>query len=245
LKSATTRLACIAAGLVVSCAGAGPRQEPAATSLVLYEVHRAAGSEPDTLVTSIGESKARVTHQHGIAILDVGANRYVLLDPVTHTEHSMPLDAWERELRGTGARAGANGAMPARELRFEPEGEGGTIAGHACDRYHLFATHTVLPGESEDVEQEIWVTRDIAVSPVTLATYQRIIEDLDWIALDARVVRPAGIALRNQVRRHGTDRAHDEVEETEVVRIETGAIPSHGFDVPAGYRAASDSTKRD
>src|SRR5262249_42541710 len=137
LRSAATMLSCIAAALVVSCAGAGPRPRPAASSLVLYEVHRAAGSEPHTLVTTIGESKPRVPHQRGIAVLDVGANRCVLLDPVTRTEHSMPLDAWERELRSTGARAGANGAsgaMPARELRFEPEGEGGTIAGHACDR---------------------------------------------------------------------------------------------------------------
>ena len=246
LKSAASSRACAFVALVASCHGPAPRPHPIESTLVLHEVHRAAGSDPDTLVTTIGEAKARVEHSHGVAILDLGANRYVLLDPATRTERSMALDAWERELRSTGASAGdTSRAASPRVLRFESEGDGGTIAGHACERYHLFTTHTVLPGETEDIEQEIWVTRDIAVKPATLATYRRIIEDLDWIALDAQVVRPDGIALRNQVRRHGIDRSHDEVEATEVVRIETGAVTRHGFEIPPGYRAATDSTPHD
>jgi len=224
---------------------------------VLYESHSITGDAgADTLVTWVADGRVRVSHHGGVAILDAVGDRFVLLDPTTRTVRSMSLAAWEAKLRDAVRSAvdSASGAPPqsaalpqsaappqSAALTFELAGDGGTVAGFGCARYHLFTTRQVFPGEWEDVEQEIWVSRELALPAGALATYERVLESLDWIGLDARVERPPGIALRTRLRRHShTEPAGtDEVETNEVFRVEARAVPESIFAVPRGYSNAT------
>lgn len=234
------------------CSCAGRRGAVSETALVLTEVHSTAGSAPDTLVTWIAEGRVRVAHRGGIAILDARADRFALLDPASRTVRTMRLVEWEQKLRvavqsAADSTGGTGAGFPEPRLQFEFEGPGGEILGHACTRHHVYTTRQLFPGEWEDVEQEIWVALDLGLSPAAAATYQRVLASLDWIGLDAAVERPPGVALRTQVRRRphaavapapGGAVPGEEVETSEVVRIETRPVPGTVFEIPAGYRPA-------
>ncbi len=236
-----------------ACAGSRPAhgRDAAATAaghgsngVVLYESHSITGDTgADTLVTWVAEGRVRVTHRVGVAILDATNDRFVLLDPATRTVRAMSLLDWEAKLRDAVQAAvdSAPGAPPhAAVLSFEPAGDGGSVAGFQCALFHLFTTRQLFPGEWEDVEQEIWVSRDLALSAGALATYERVLESLDWIGLDARVERPPGIALRTRIRRHShaASPGADEVETNEVFRVENRAVPDSIFAIPPGYSNA-------
>jgi hypothetical protein len=152
----------------------------------------------------------------------------------------MRLAEWESKVRDA-VRAVTDSTRAPQTLRFEKEDGGGAIAGYSCERYHVFTTRQLFPGELEDVEQEIWVTGEIRLSPAARASYRRVLESLDWIGLDAPVVRPEGVVLRTQVRRrpHGIPAGGGEdIETSEVVRVERRDASPDVFDVPPGYRPA-------
>lgn len=238
--------------LVCACAPPPRAAAPAATALldavVLVEEHRIEGVV-DTLVTWIAPGRVRISHRGGDAILDAVHDRFLLLDPATRTVREASLREWEGRIRTAAltARAAADSAAGVRAdsagaavLRFEPAGDGGTVAGHPCQRHHLFAERPLFPGEWEEVEQEIWVALDIELPAGAVATYQRVFASLDWIDFDARVERPPGVRLRLVSRRRprGGGAAATEVETTEVVRIERRRVGTDVFAAPAGWLRA-------
>lgn len=255
----------LALALACGCAGRRPAASGNETAVVLTEVHSTAGAAPETLVTWIADGRVRVAHRGGIAILDARTDRFALLDPESHTVRTMRLAEWEQKLRvavqsaadttaADSARVMPPGtAAPEPVLRFETEGPGGEILGHACTRYHVYTTRQLFPGEWEDVEQEIWVAGDVNLSPSAANTYGRVLVNLDWIGLDAAVERPPGVALRTQIRRRphaasppvpGAAPPGEELETTDVIRIETRPVPASVFEIPSGYRPADDASGR-
>jgi len=257
--------AALALALALGCAAAGRRAAAngSETAVVMTEVHSTAGAAPETLVTWIADGRVRVAHRGGIAILDARADRFALMDPESHTVRMMRLVEWEQKLRVAVQSAGDSTALdsarvlppgaaaPEPALRFESEGPGGEILGHACTRYHVYTTRQLFPGEWEDVEQEIWVAGDVGLSPAAADTYRRVLVNLDWIGLDAAVERPPGVALRTQIRRRphaasapgpGTTPPGEELETTDVVRIEMRPVSGAAFEVPSGYRPADDAS---
>jgi hypothetical protein len=133
---------------------------PAATDttatlgIVLREVHSmTGGAATDTLVTSLAPGRVRVSHRDGDAILDEPNDRFILLSPADKTYRHMSLATWEARIREALETAAANrrpkGSTepPADSLRFEAEGDGGPIAGYACQRFHLFTQREIFPGE--------------------------------------------------------------------------------------------------
>lgn len=260
--------------LVWAAGCAGTRGAGSETAVVLTEVHSMAGASAETLVTWIADGRMRVAHRGGVAIVDERTGRFLLLDPASHTVRTMPLEEWEAKLRtavrsaadsagaseggGTGRPDSVGAARPGETpgagagseppLLFELEGDGGRVLGYACRRYHVYTTRQLFPGEWEDVEQEIWVTGDLGLSPAAAAIYRRVFTSLDWIGLDAAVERPPGVALRSQVRRRphpavppppGSPPAGEDVETNEVVRIETRPAPAGIFEIPPGFQPAA------
>ena len=245
------RTGCFVTALVLLCGCAGRRGAASDTALLLTEVHSMAGAAPETLVTWIADGRVRVAHRGGVAILDAHADQFRLLDPASHTVRTMRLGEWEQKLRvavQSAAEGAAADSVAEPALQFELEGPGGEILGHACTRYHVYTTRQLFPGEWEDIEQEIWVAADLGLTPSAAATYRRMLASLDWIGLDAAVERPPGVALRTQIRRrpHATAApaprnapAGEDVETSEVTRIDTRPAPPEVFSVPPGYRPAS------
>jgi len=188
----------------------------------------------DTLATVICSGRVRVSYAGGHSILDTTTDRFILLDPASATYRSIPLSEWEAQVR----QSPVAGAASKDTLRFEPmEGEPVSIAGFHCAPYRLYTRREIFPGEFEMVEQEIWVTRELALSVSALRTYARVQASLDWIGLDAPVRRPEGIALRTKVRRHpeGQDSEADELESYEAVAVQSGNVPASWFEIPEGF----------
>ena len=210
---------------------------PRVPSVVLREV-RTSSAEPraDTLVTVLTPGRMLVMYGDVQTILDVTGDRFVLLETATATYRSIPFTEWEREVRWSPDGDGAPDT-----LRFEPMGgDAVVIAGHRCWRYHVFARQEVFPGEFVSVEQEIWVTRELAQVPGALETSRRVQESLDWIGLGAPVLRPDGLALRTTIRRRpeGLEKSADEFEAVEAIAVDRLDVPAAWFEIPAGYTRA-------
>lgn len=216
-------------------ADSGPR----VPGIVLREVHTSSGVlEADTLVTILTPGRMLVIYGDVHTILDVTGNRFALLETATATYRSIPFTEWEKEVRWS-----LEGQGPPDTLRFEPMGgEAVPIAGQPCWRYHVYARHEVYPGEFVSIEQEIWVTRDLALAPGAVATSRRVQESLDWIGFDAPVVRPEGVALRTTIRRRpeGAGMSADEFEVNEAITVDRLDVPAAWFEIPAGYTRVQD-----
>jgi hypothetical protein len=223
-----------------------PRSAPPAAepldAVVLVEVHRIDGAI-DTLVTWIAPDRVRVSHQGGDAILDAARDRFLLLDPTTRSVRETSLSAWESRIRAAAvalraaADSSAGGAPP---LGFAASGDGGEVAGYACQRHHLYAERPLFPGEWEEIEQEIWVAPALELPAGAGATYRRVFEILDWIDFDAHVERPAGVRLRLEQRRRPRGAGADatETEATQVVRVERRRVAAAIFAAPPGWTRA-------
>jgi hypothetical protein len=213
--------------------------------------------DPDTVRTYITPGRVRVQHRLGDAILDVPADRLVLLDRATSTYTSASLRDWEARiaaaLEAAAERQGPGAAGGAPDATWEADGDGIDIAGYACQRHHLFTRRELFPGEIELVEQELWVTHELELPGEAYEAYRRAIESLDRIGLDPRLHRPPGIAMRLYTRtfpegqggpdgRRARDRGvAEEVERQEVVRVERRPLPDEWFAIPAGYAPADSS----
>ncbi|MFQ5600692.1 MAG: hypothetical protein ACE5G2_09060, partial [Candidatus Krumholzibacteriia bacterium] len=152
--------------------------------LVLYQSHGfSLRAEVDTILTYVTATHVRVSHASGDAILDLEADRLVLLDPQTRTYRQMSLRAWEAKIRAAveESRTTSGAPEPAYPdtLRFESAGRPVEVAGHLCDRYVLY-THRELPaGDAEFVEQQIWVARDLEMPAGAYEAYQRALDDME------------------------------------------------------------------
>jgi hypothetical protein len=198
------------------------------------------GSSVDTLVTWLAPGRVRVSHRDGDAILDSVRDRFLILSPRDRTYRAMSLATWEERIAEALRLAGhADTTFTPARLEFEPSGDGGSVAGHSCQRYHLFTRRQAFPGEIEEVEQEIWVTQDFALPPETERAYRRVVANLDRIELDAEVERPPGVTLRTQLRRRSMQASrNEEVEATEVIAVERRLAPADVFAIPPGYAPA-------
>jgi hypothetical protein len=167
----------------------------------------------------------------------------------------MSLTTWEQRIGEAlaaaaqsrhSAASGDTTRLPAPDsLHFESMGQGGRVAGYACERFHLFTQREIFPGEVEAIEQEIWLTRELELPSRTYATYRRVVANLDRIELDAPIERPPGVALRTVIRRRAVDRppGSEETEANEVIAVERRPIPASAFAIPPGY-APADSTPK-
>jgi hypothetical protein len=218
------------------------------TGVVLHELHTwESNAVPETLVTCIAPGRLRLSHASGDAIVDVAADRLVILDRRTFTSRMMSFAAWEGQIVAATAGAADDSrtdstaaapapASPSSVPRFELIGDGGQIAGFACTRHHLFLRHQIFPGEFERVEAEIWVTDQIPLLPQALDTYRRVVSSLDRVDLGVAAERPPGIALRTCLRHFPeTPGAPEEVETSEVLTVEQRAIAPGEFAIPASY----------
>lgn len=249
-------LALIGLGTGLVAGDPGRLHAPGPTAgVVLHELHSLSpGVMSDTLTTYLMPGRVRVSHHDGDALLDVTRDRFVLLSPHDKTYRAMALSAWEAKIDealvvGRRHRRGGSGDRPdtlaadsvaTDSLAFEAEAGRDTIAGFACERWHLFTPREVFPGEFEAVEEEIWVTRELELTPETWHTYRRVLASLDRIELDAAVTRPAGVAMRTVLRRRpqGRPPTEGEVETTEVIAVERRASPESVFAIPLGYARA-------
>lgn len=233
-------IGCLGIVLAGCAATAGTPRDDSTTAVLLHSIVRI-GDTSDTLVTAIAPGRVRVTHRSGDTILDTVANRFLVLDPATSTYRTMTLARWEESVRESPVQ---RGEAPADTLDFEAmEGPVHRIAGYECRRYHVFARREMFPGELEEVEEEIWVTTDLVLATPARTAWERVQASLDQVALDAPARRPPGMVLRTVVRRRpvGKGPEADEMETTEVFRIERRPVPIASFGIPSHWTRA-DST---
>jgi hypothetical protein len=218
-------------------AAGAPGPQP---GVVLYEVHTITGwPEADTVVTAITPGRVRVSHRLGEAILDVPGDRLVLMDRATRSFSSMSLRDWEARIAAAlaASQEQRQTAPDSAVARYELEGDGGEIAGFRCQRWHLFTRRELFPGETDLVEQEIWVSRELELPGAAYETYRRALEGLDRLGLDPSIRRPPGVALRLHTRAFAEPggAGSEEIERSEVVRVERRPLEPSWFDIPAGY----------
>ena len=217
--------------------------------LVLYEVRTGTDREgADTIVTYVTPQRIRVSQDAGDAILDVPLDRLVFLDRRARTYRQMSLATWEAGIAAAAdsarARRRAEADSGRADLGFEPAGPAGKIAGFDCERYHMFTRRELFPGEVEEVEQEVWVSAGGQLPEGAYRMYLRSLDALEGIGLAGPIHRPPGLVLYLETHTHpfGKKRgAGDQVERTEVVRIERRRIPDGIFEIPDGFIPADSS----
>ncbi len=216
---------------------------PAWPGVVLYEVvTQTAQAVPDTLVTYVTAHAVRVEHASGAALLDFDAGRITILDASTRTFRSEALDTWQARIDAAmRALADSNAAAAPR---FERAGGTLAIAGYTCERWVLY-THRNLLGTRENVEQQVWVTRELDLPPGAFAAYQRTLGTIESLGFATRAAYPEGVVLRRETRARPADasRRHaPAVEAGHVFRVESRPLPQTLFVVPQGYAPVRSTT---
>ena len=166
---------------------AAPQNVAARPGVILHETHWQAGAT-DTILTFITSQHVLIVHADGRTLLDLEADRLVLLDSEQRSFRAMSLGQWEATLEaaiGAERAAAATGAAENRgdgPLPFEPVGDSTLVAGYACDRYHYFGQRTLL-GVEETLEQQIWVARTLAMPQGAYEAYQRALGSIESIGM--------------------------------------------------------------
>jgi len=208
---------------------------------VLHETHtQTQQAVADTVLTYVTARAVRVSHAAGDAILDLEADRIILLDRDSRTYCQESLLTWEARILDAfeAMRASSHASAPPR---FERVGETIQIAGYDCERHVLFTTRNLL-GANETIEQQVWVTTQLKLPVGAYQAYQRALGALNSLGLPTQAVYPPGIILRNELRTRPSDSPRREapaVEMSNVFYIESKELSVELFMIPFGYTPAS------
>lgn len=229
--------------LVLALALPGHAAERAHPGVVLHETHtQSSVAQIDTLHTYFIRGEVLIVHDGGRTLLDLAHQRIVVFDAETRRVRTVSLKEWEAELQEA-AKAGAAAADETSGGSFEAQGVDERIAGFHCERYHHFGTRTLL-GDEEYVEQQIWVTQDIAMPQETYEAYRRAFDRIESIGRAAVVQRPPGVVLAVETRTRpvAADRRTAQVERYTVYAVEQRDLPEAMFHIPSTVSSADSAT---
>jgi len=207
---------------------------------ILHETHtQTQQAVADTIVTYVTAQAVRLSHAAGDAILDLEADRIILLDRDSRTYRQESLVTWEARILDA-FEAMRDSSLAGTVPRFERVGETVQIAGYDCERHVLFATRNLL-GARETVEQQVWVTSQLQLPTGAFEAYQRTLGAINSLGLPTRAEYPAGIILRNELRTRPADSQRREtpaVEASNVFHVESKELSVELFMIPFGYEPA-------
>jgi hypothetical protein len=218
------------------CGPTAPDEVPA---LVLVEKTQWTGAEePEYVEYWYAPYLARIRYPRGEVVLDLVRGRVAFFDAKAESWNVESLESWEAYVDSLADVARARMVPSEPEWVPSPTPRSGLphIVKHACTPYQLTATMEYGDDTRERIEQQIWVTRDIAASEEIYETYRLALYLLDRQWLDVPVERPAGIILRSRATHRTTEpgltEERIEVEDAVVVKQSYQLLPRTFFDIP-------------